>query len=82
MDSDRWKKLDSLLQSVLERPPEEREAFLRQSCASDRALEEELRALVAIDQEARASWNSPRLKRPPSRSLAGQTRTQSNVETS
>ena len=32
MDSERWKQVDSLLQSVLERPPEEREAFLRQAC--------------------------------------------------
>jgi hypothetical protein len=29
MDSDRWQEVDSLLQSVLERPPEERDAFLR-----------------------------------------------------
>ena len=35
MDSDRWKQLDSLLQSVLERPPEERDAFLRHACAGD-----------------------------------------------
>jgi eukaryotic-like serine/threonine-protein kinase len=27
MDSDRWKQVDSLLQSVLERPPDERDAF-------------------------------------------------------
>jgi hypothetical protein len=33
MDSDQWKKVDSLLQSVLERPPEERDAFLRQACS-------------------------------------------------
>ncbi len=29
MDSERWKQLDNLLQSVLERPPEQRDAFLR-----------------------------------------------------
>ena len=33
MDSDRWKQVDSLLQSVLERPPEERDAFLRHAHA-------------------------------------------------
>jgi hypothetical protein len=38
MDSERWKQVDSLLQSVLERPPEEREAFLRHACAGDEAL--------------------------------------------
>ncbi len=35
MDSERWKQVDSLLQSVLERVPEERDAFLRQACAGD-----------------------------------------------
>jgi hypothetical protein len=29
MDSERWKRVDSLLQAALERPPEERDAFLR-----------------------------------------------------
>ena len=29
MDSERWKQIDSLLHAALERPPEEREAFLR-----------------------------------------------------
>ena len=35
MDLDHWKQLDSLLQSVLERPPEERDAFLRHACADN-----------------------------------------------
>src|SRR5438876_2689027 len=39
MDSERWKQLDRLLQSVLERPPEERDAFLLQACAGDEVLE-------------------------------------------
>ena len=43
MDSERWKQVDSLLQSVLERPPEERDAFLRRACAGDEALEREVR---------------------------------------
>ena len=45
MDLDRWKKLDSLLQSVLARPPENRPAYLREICAGDEALERELRSL-------------------------------------
>jgi len=32
MDLDHWKQLDSLLQSVLERPPEERDAFSPRAC--------------------------------------------------
>ena len=39
MDLDHWKQLDSLLQSVLERPLEERDAFLRHACAGDETLE-------------------------------------------
>jgi len=44
MDLDHWKQLDSLLQSVLERPPEERDAFLRHACAGDEPLPVALRA--------------------------------------
>jgi hypothetical protein len=39
MDIERWKQVDSLLQSVLERRSEDREAFLRQACAGDESLE-------------------------------------------
>ena len=35
MDSEQWKQLDKLLHAALERPPEERDAFLRQACAGD-----------------------------------------------
>ena len=47
MDSERWKQVDNLLQAVLERPPEERDAFLRHACAGDEALEREVRSLLA-----------------------------------
>jgi hypothetical protein len=46
MDSDRWKQVDGLLQSALERPPEERDAFLRHACAGDEALDREVRSLL------------------------------------
>src|ERR1039457_379315 len=52
MDSERWKQVDSLLQSVLERPPEEREAFLHHACSGDQALEREVRSLLTAQQEA------------------------------
>jgi hypothetical protein len=44
MDSDRWKQVDSLLQAVLERPPEERDEFLRDASACNDALEREVRS--------------------------------------
>ncbi len=62
MDSDRWKQVDSLLQSVLERPPEEREAFLRHACAGDDALEREVRSLLASQQQAGSFLESPAIE--------------------
>ena len=52
MDLDRWKQVDSLLQAALERPPHERDAFLRQACAGDAALERELRSLLSSEGQA------------------------------
>jgi serine/threonine protein kinase len=52
METERWKQVDNLLQSVLERRPEEREAFLRQACGDDKSLEGEVRSLLAMEQEA------------------------------
>ena len=54
MDSERWKQLDSVLQSALAHLPEEREAFLRRACAGDEALEQEARSLLMLQDEARS----------------------------
>ncbi len=62
MDSDRWKQVDNLLQLVLERPPEERDAFLRQACAGDEALEREVRSLLMSQQEAGSFLKSPAIE--------------------
>src|SRR6516165_2745036 len=62
MDSQRWKQVDGLLQSVLERPPEERDAFLRQSCSTDEALEREVRSLLAAQQRAGSFLEGPALE--------------------
>ena len=53
MDLDHWKQLDSLLQSVLERPLEERDAFLRRACAGNEPLERQLRALLSAEPQAK-----------------------------
>ncbi|HYK89144.1 MAG TPA: serine/threonine-protein kinase [Acidobacteriota bacterium] len=52
MNSERWVQVDSLLQSALERPAEERDAFLRHSCAGDEELECEVRSLLISQQQA------------------------------
>jgi len=62
MDSDRWKQVDSLLQSVLERPSEEREAFLRHACSGDQALEREVRSLLTAQQGAEGFLDRPAIE--------------------
>ena len=71
MDLDRWKQLDSLLQSVLERPPEERDAFLRRACSGDEPLERQVRALLSAEPDAKRFLERPALE-VAARSLADQ----------
>src|SRR5580698_10498655 len=52
MEPKRWKQVDEVLQSVLDRAPEERDAFLRKVCAGDEALEREVRSLLALWSQA------------------------------
>jgi eukaryotic-like serine/threonine-protein kinase len=56
---ERWKQVDGILQSALDLAPEEREAFLRQACAGDEALEQEVRSLLAADQPAGHFMETP-----------------------
>ena len=62
MDHERWKQVDNLLQSVLERPPEARDAFLRHACAGDEALEHDVRSLLASHQQAAGFLESPAME--------------------
>src|SRR5580698_9106016 len=62
MDSDRWKQVDSLLQAVLERPPDVRAEFLRQACAGDQDLEREVRSLLASDEQIGSFLDSPAME--------------------
>ena len=62
MDLDHWKQLDSLLQSVLERPLEERDAFLRHACAGDEPLERRVRALLSAEPDARHFMERPAIE--------------------
>jgi eukaryotic-like serine/threonine-protein kinase len=59
MDSDRWKQVDRLLQAVLERTPEERDAFLQHATAGDEALAREVRSLLISQQQAGSFLESP-----------------------
>src|ERR1019366_58668 len=62
MDSKRWKQVDDVLQSVLDRAPEERDAFLRHSCAGDEALEREVRSLLTSEAQAGRFLENPALE--------------------
>jgi serine/threonine protein kinase/dienelactone hydrolase len=62
MDPERWKQVDSLLLLVLERPAEEREAFLQRACGADKELESEVRSLLASDRQAGSFLESPAIE--------------------
>ena len=62
MDSERWKRVDNLLQAALERSPGERDSFLRHACAGDDALEREVRSLLASQQQAESFLESPAIE--------------------
>jgi predicted ATPase/serine/threonine protein kinase len=62
MQSDRWKRTDNLLQEALERPPGERDAFLRQACEGDPVLEREVRSLLTSKQRAGGFRERPALE--------------------
>src|ERR1700677_2825745 len=65
MNPDRWKQVDSLLQSVLERPPKERDVFLRNACAGDEAMEREVRSLLTAQRQAGSFLESPAVAAAP-----------------
>src|SRR5260221_8201782 len=62
MDSERWKQVDDVLQSVMDRAPEERDAFLLQACAGDQTLEREVRSLLTSEEQAGRFLENPALE--------------------
>ena len=62
MDPQRWKQVEGVFQSVMDRPPEEREAFLRYTCAGDKALECEVRSLLRSEREAGEFLDNPAIE--------------------
>jgi len=62
MDSEQWKQLDKLLHAVLERPPEERDAFLREVCVGDERLEREARSLLMLEEKAEGFLDRPAIE--------------------
>src|SRR6266481_9098355 len=62
MDPERWKQVDHLLQSVRERPPKERDAFLQKECIGDEALEREVRSLLNWQEQAGSFLEKPAIQ--------------------
>jgi eukaryotic-like serine/threonine-protein kinase len=59
MDQDRWKRIEPILQSVLDRDPAERDTYLREACAGDADLEREVRSFAAREQTAAHFLETP-----------------------
>jgi serine/threonine protein kinase/tetratricopeptide (TPR) repeat protein len=49
MNQERWTLVDRILQSALDRATGDREAFVREACGGDQALEGEVRSLLAAE---------------------------------
>ena len=71
MDNDRWNHVDELLQSALDMPAVERDAYLRHACGGDQRLEDEVRSLVAAHDRADRFLGAPAIDLA-ARELAGE----------
>ena len=71
MDNERWNHADQLLQSALDIPTVERDAYLRNACGGDRRLEDEVRSLLAAHDGADRFLGAPAIDLA-ARELAGE----------
>ena len=58
MDAARWNRIQTLFDASLERPPDEREAFLQTACGDEPDLMAEVRSLLAADADAHPMLDS------------------------
>src|SRR5262249_29695683 len=63
MERERRHHVDKLLQSALELPAVERDAFLHTACRGDEALEDDVRSLLAAYDRADAFLGAPAIDR-------------------
>jgi len=59
MDADRWQRISRLYHEALERPVDERRAFLDVGCSGDEALRGEVESLLANEASAQAFLVAP-----------------------
>jgi hypothetical protein len=59
MTPERWKQIDQLLDSALQREANQRSAFLEQACAGDEELRREVESLLAHQTQAESFIEVP-----------------------
>lgn len=59
MKPERWDQIDEILQSVLERKPAERGAYLDKACAGDRLLRDRVESVIASHEQASGLMQEP-----------------------
>jgi serine/threonine-protein kinase len=59
MTPERWRRVDELFHSALEREPAQRAAFVREACAGDEALQREIEKLIAAHEKDGSFIDSP-----------------------
>src|SRR5436190_23657230 len=59
MTPERWQQVQDLLQSALDRGPQERTGFLDQACAGDQELQKQVESLLISHEQARSFLESP-----------------------
>ncbi len=79
MTSERWRQVEDLFHSAMERAPNERANFLGEACVDDKALREEVENLLASFDEAGDFIEQPLLEDSLSRSLKEATQPESII---
>ncbi len=59
MDAERWRKVEALYHSALEREPDERAAYLAGACQGDKKLRQEVESLLAQNVSASGVLDHP-----------------------
>ena len=65
MKPERWKAVNDLFQSAVERAPEDREAFLDEACGDDEGLRRELKSLITCHERTQTFIESPAFEVAP-----------------
>src|SRR5207247_4636435 len=65
MNAERWKQVNDLFQSAVQRAPEERTAFLDEACHADEEMRREVESLLTSHERAENFIEVPAFKVAP-----------------